>query len=265
MSLGNRLEARGGSPPGYGGARTARVSDDEAGRTVNFFAQTLVVGIATPAGLVPGATGPGFGEVTIDRLNRIWSELAPVYGYRSLQLSPEGNAGQLIGSAPGDHVTIQPPLLQVRDSVPMTAEQAADKTQAVLKVVARHLQASQFVQLGVKWIYHADAPGRDARRFMLGMAAPTAERELEGLSLGGDYFVGMKYVTRSPEQDKAYTVVVEPLIADPAKLFIDLDAQHGGGLIELDRIKSAALDVHQYAVGSIAGYLETLAQGGVNP
>jgi len=232
---------------------------------VILFPKSLVVGIATPAGLIPGATGPGFGEVTIDRLNRIWAELAPIYGYRSLQLSPEGNAGQLVGTSPGDQVVIQPPLLQVRDSVQMTAEQAADKAQAILKVVARHLQATQFVSLGVKWIYLADAPANDARAFMLNRALSKAESELEMLTLGGDFFVGTKYVSRSPAEDKLYTVHVEPLVADPTKLYIDLDAQHGGALIELDRIKSAVLDVHQYAVSAIGGYLDSLTQGGDSP
>ena len=72
--------------------------------------------------------------------------------------------------------------------------------------------------------------------------AGISDDDLGKLSLGGEQWVGLKYVTQSVEETQQYTVLIEPLQADPTQLFIDVDAAYPGEA-RLDEIKSKTEDV----------------------
>src|ERR1700694_4793596 len=91
------------------------------------------------------ALNPGpEGLVSVEKLNRVWAELAPLYNYRQLQLAPDASGAQFVGATTDDGITIQPPLIQVRLPISMTADIAADEAQSILRVIQRHLGVSQF-------------------------------------------------------------------------------------------------------------------------
>ena len=71
--------------------------------------KAVIVGLFAPPTPTPQ------GQVTADKLNRIWSDIGPSHGYTQFQLSPDQAAANFLGASPEIGVTIQPPLLQVRD------------------------------------------------------------------------------------------------------------------------------------------------------
>lgn len=214
-----------------------------------------VLGIITPPLGVPG--GPR--SPSPDVLNRIWSEIGPEYGYRRLELSADGTAAQIVGASEEDGVNIQPPLLQVLGNITLTADKFAEQAHGIFKVIATHLGLNQFFNLGVKFVYHAPAPGKDGRSFVLTRLLGKDETEVGGLKRGGDLWTGVKYVVSGAE-GSVYTLLVEPLIADNGFLFLDLDAQFPGLLI-LDGVKERTQDVERYMTGTVSSFLDGLASG----
>lgn len=206
------------------------------------------------AGLFAPVLPPG--EVTADRLNRAWSEIQGLYGYRRLELAPEGNAANFVGASDEEGVTIQPPLIQVRDRIALTPEQSTDKAQSVFRVVTRHLGLSQLFNLGVKHIYHAPIPDKDSRGFVLRNILGKGEQELSDLQSGGTIWAGVKYVVS--HTDVQYTLLIEPLQADQAFLFIDLDAQFPGPTT-LDAVKDRAREAERYLTQAVAMYLDKVS------
>src|SRR5689334_23052018 len=100
--------------------------------------KAIVVGLFMPPTL-PGQSG-----VTADKLNRIWSDVGPSEGYTQFQMSPDQTAANFLGASPEVGLTIQPPLLQVRDLLgspgrPLTPHDAAQQIEDVVKTIARHL------------------------------------------------------------------------------------------------------------------------------
>jgi hypothetical protein len=219
-------------------------------RRMELIPKVLIVGaiMAPPPG-VPG--GP---EVTMERLNRAWSEIAPKYGYRGLQVAPDGSGAQFIGSSADDAVILNPPLLQVRDIIGLGASHSASKAQDVIKTVGRHLGASQFVNLGVRHVYHAPAPERDARAFVMTRLLGKDVDDLGELAGGGSAWVGLKVVTDVDNQ-RAFTLIIEPLVRDDSLLFIDLDAQFPGQ-VDLDTIERRAQDAESYLSSAVNGWLD---------
>jgi hypothetical protein len=215
-----------------------------------------VIGVITPPLGVPG--GPK--APTTDVLNRIWSEIGPQYGYRRLELSADGTAAQIVGATDEDAVNIQPPLLQVLGSIKMTTQHSADQAYAILRVIAQHLGLTQFFNLGVKYIYHAPAPGKDGRAFVLHHLMGKDDAAVAGLQRGGDLWTGVKYAVPDAEGN-VFTLMVEPLIADNAFLFLDLDAQFPS-LISLDDLRERAQDAERYMQQTVGSYLDGLAASG---
>jgi hypothetical protein len=211
--------------------------------------------ITPPLGVAGGPKAPN-----PDILNRIWSEIGPLYGYRRLELSADGTAAQIVGAVDEDGVNIQPPLLQVLGNIRMTAQHSADQAHSILKVIAQHLGLTQFFNLGIKYIFHAPAPGKDGRAFVLHKLLGKDEAGVGGLQRGGDLWTGVKYVVSDAEAN-TFTLLVEPLIADNGFLFLDLDCQFPG-LTTLDSLKERAQDAERYITQTVASYLEGHAAGG---
>jgi hypothetical protein len=63
----------------------------------------------------------------------------------------------------------------------------------------------------------------------------------------------VKYILRGP--DVQYTLLIEPLLADPRNLFIDLDAQFPGSAT-LDDVTSRAKDAEHYITQVVGAYLD---------
>jgi len=161
----------------------------------------------------------------------------------------------MIGSSSEEVVNIQPPLLQVVDRITSTAANSADKARSILKVIAQHLGAGLFVNLGIRYVYHAPAPQNSARDFLLHRVLSKTEEDLGDLQQGGSIWAGIKYGLSLP--DRNYTIVIEPLWADPELLFIDLDAQFPGQT-HPDAVKDRAAEAEHYIVQSINSYLDKI-------
>jgi hypothetical protein len=211
--------------------------------------KVLIAGVFTPPPQVPG--GP---EVTIERLNQAWAEIAPLYGYRQFQVTPDGSGAEILGNSADDAVVIQPPLLQVRDPISVGgAEQSAEKAESIFKVLARRLGVGQFFNFAVRHVFWAPAPGNDARGFVLHQLLGKSEDDLAELEAGGQIWAGLKFVVS--QNGNQYTLVIEPLQRDEGMLFIDLDAQFPGPA-DLDDVTRRAADAQQYLRGAVATYLD---------
>lgn len=211
----------------------------------------LIVGVFTPP---PGV--PGTPPLTQDKLNRIWSEVQPLYGYRQYQTLPDNAGAQFIGAQADIGVTIQPPLLQVRELIDTTAAQAADRAESILKVISRVLGTSQFFNLGIRHVYHAAVEDNDAIGFVMRRVLKKSEEELETLQVGGSIWAGTKYVAAGP--DVQYALVIEPLIADNRYVILDLDANFPGAAT-LEGITNRARDAERYITSSVNAYLDQSA------
>lgn len=206
-----------------------------------------------PKGVVVGlfaATPPGAPDR--DRLNRVWSELSSRQDYR--QFTVTGDGAQLLGATPDDALVIQPPLVQVRSSARLGAQNAADEAQVAVKTVARHMGWAQFFNLGIKHVYHFAAPGNDAHAFLLQRLLRLEPESHANLERGGAFWAGLKYGATASD-NSAYTVSIEPFLADNQFVFVDLDAQYAGP-VDPDRIMEKAGEVSDYAIHSLRPYLE---------
>jgi hypothetical protein len=215
---------------------------------VKLLPRSLVVGAFSA--LNPGPEG----VVSVEKLNRAWAELAPTYNYRQLQLAPDGSGAQFVGATAEDGITIQPPLIQVRRPIAMTPDIAADEAQSILRVIQRNLGVSQFFNLGIKHVYHADPGDNDGR----GLVLQKDDADLAELTGAGTLWAGVKYIVAS--EFSSFTLVIEPLLADPKYLFIDLDAQFPGPA-NVDTVKDRAKEAQEYLSGAVAEYLEKAASG----
>jgi hypothetical protein len=192
-----------------------------------------------------------------DRINRIWNELSSRQDYR--QLSFAGDGAQLMGASADDALVIQPPLVQFRSTARTGFQNAADEAEVAMKTVARHLGYGQFFNLGIKHVYHATAPEKDARAFLLNQLVGGGSSDLSNLERGGGLWAGVKYGVDAPD-GSVYTVVIEPLLADNQYIFIDLDAQLPGPA-DPDVIRERAAEAEDYADRTIRQYLEGATLG----
>lgn len=210
--------------------------------------KVLVAGLFTPPPGVPG--GP---QVTVDSLNRVWSEIAPMYGYRQYVLAPDGSGTQMTGASDDDAVIIQPPLLQIRDPISFNPAKSAEKAQSILRVIARHLGVGQFFNFAVRHVYHVPAPDRDGRTFVMTRLLGKTLDDIADLAGGGSAWIGMKMVVK--HETSQYTLVIEPLQRDEQFVFIDLDVQFPGPL-DLDQVTARAGEAEGYLRQAVSGYLD---------
>jgi hypothetical protein len=211
--------------------------------------QALVVGLFTPTGL------PGTDPVTVEKISRIWSELAPMHGYTQLQIAADGSAATFGGPSVDDGITIAPPLIQVRDSIRLTTDQSGDRAQQAIKTIARHLGARQFDRLGVKVVYHAATANNDAVGLVMHRILQKSDEDLASLKEGGSIWAGVKYVVTNGGVQ--FTLLIEPLLKDQRLLYLDLDAQFGGA-VDLDRIREKANDADRYVTQTLNRYLDSV-------
>ncbi len=216
----------------------------------------LVVGVALPVA-PPGFQIPGTPEITFDRLNHIFGEVATAFGYRNFQSAPEGNTAQIFGATPEQLINVQPGLIQVQEPIELSPERAAEKAQKVVKIAAKHLGLGQIFGFGIKWISHLPITSNDARAFVIDHIYSQSDEALSALGLGGHQWAGMKYVTQAVDSNVQYTLVIEPLHADPTQLFIDVDANYGPG-VGLDDIEAKAGEVLEYVRVPVKNYLDKL-------
>lgn len=214
--------------------------------------KALIVGVFVPPGGVPG--GP---TITAEKLNKIWSEVAPRFGYTQLQISPDGSAAQFLGATPDTGIAIQPPLIQIRDLIQLTPDQSAENAETVVKTISRLLGTNQFFNLGVRLIYHAPLDSKDAKSFIQTKVLAGGGASYDELGLGGDQWSGVKHVITHPAG--IYTLTLEPLQADEGKsLYIDVDAAFPGPLTSLDAIHDRARDAKDYLSNNVERYLDGL-------
>lgn len=197
--------------------------------------------------------------VTPDKINRIWNEVATREGYRQLQLAGDGSAGNFLGASPDDGVTIQLPLIQVRNSIQIDVSHAGEEAQFVTRTIGTVLGISQFFNLGVKLVYHAAAPDNDGRGFVLHRVLSKSEDDLSRLQRGGEFWVGAKYAMGGPDASE-FRLSVEPWLADNRYVFIDLDTSFPGAF-PLDSIRDRVRDVGEYATGPMKGFLDSAESG----
>lgn len=198
-------------------------------------------------------------QMSAEKLNRIWSELAPAHGFTQLQMAPDGAMANFLGRTPEDGITIQPPVIQIRSTITGPAQIAAESAESMMAVILRHLGAAQFFNLGIRHIYRAPLPDNDARTFVLQRVLGRMEDDLGELAAGAEtIWGGIKYVIQLP--DRHYTVTVEPFQRDEMKsLYIDLDAQFQGEA-ETGLITSRARDAQDYLSGPVNRYLDELME-----
>jgi hypothetical protein len=214
--------------------------------------KALIVGI-----FIPPAGGPGGPTVSVEKLNKIWSEVAPQFGYTQLQTSPDGAAAQFLGATPDTGVTIQPPLIQVRDLIQLTPETSAENAETVLKTISRLVGTNQFFNLGVRLVYHAPLESNDAKTFIRTKVLGGGGASFEELDAGGEQWSGVKHVITNPQG--IYTLQLEPLQLDEGKsLYIDLDAQFPGPVPNLDAVTDRAKDAKDFLTNNVERYLNGL-------
>lgn len=221
--------------------------------------RAIVAGLVLPPQIsFPIASGslPGLPTVSQEALNRVWVDVVKVYPYQGLQLQPGGAGAIFTGGLPDQAVIIQPPLVQVRDVIELDIRQLAEKARFIFKTAAHHLGPAQPQGLGVKLIYHAPAPGRDAIKFLTSQVVQ--QDDLESLAGGMSYDVGFKFVLQAP--DVIYTLALEPLRADLSALFIDLDAQFSG-VTNLEDTKERIATVDSFMRTQVRSFLERRAEG----
>ena len=217
---------------------------------VEMIPQLLIVGVIAPTIGIDGGT-----VVTTEKLNRVWSDVAPRHGYRTLEQAPDGSAAKMRGVSNDDALLIQPPLIQVRDTMIRGAERAAAEAEEILKAVSHHLGAREFFNLGVRHVYHAPAPNRDAISFVLANLLGKTGDEFQDLQIGDSFWVGFKSVSNF--NNSTYTLIIDPLVADNDYLYIDLDIQ----IMEptnLENIQAKAGDAVNYLQNKVVRHLDSL-------
>jgi energy-converting hydrogenase Eha subunit B len=227
-------------------------------QVVELVPKELVVGVFVQPPL-PGVQGGA--KLTRDIINRVWTEVNALYPYQNLQVSPPGDAAQFIGARGLEEgVTLQPPVLQVRDPISSTPDLAADQVQTILKIIARNLGSPPMFNLGIRFVYHAPLDGAgtmaDGRAFVLGRVLGKQETDLDVLRRGGVIWGGVKYVINHPDAS-AFTLLIEPLTTDPKMLYLDLNAQFQGQ-VQLDLLKERVKEVVSFMSQTVRGYLESL-------
>lgn len=204
-------------------------------RRVELIPKAVIAGLFVQTVPMSASTGPtsillqqpGAAPVTRDVVNRIWSDVVKRYPYQSLQFDPTGSGGAFLGQGPDDAVILQPPLLQVRDAIGVGGvREASDKLQFVFNTALHHL-GGPAANLGVKLVYHAPAPGAAAVDFLLSELVKGVD-DVQSLAGGMSFEGSVKFLLTAP--DVQYTLLIEPLHADLAFLYLDLDAQFPGPL-----------------------------------
>lgn len=201
--------------------------------------------------------GPPTQEDAINRqrLNQVWADVAGKYDdYVQLQVSPDGHSAEFAGSMPPEGVSIQPPLVQVRDAIRLTAEQSAEKAADIMRIVGRHLSVGQFFNLGVKHLYHFTPLSNDARSFMQDVLGKT-DNDLS--DLGHGVIPGVKYFVPHPEAEQLFTVVIEPLLSDPEHrtIVVEVDADFNGP-IELDAVEQKCREARDFIESGVRRYID---------
>lgn len=211
--------------------------------------KTIIAGVY--AAVAPTAAGP---IVTEEKISRIWAEVAPRREYRQLQISPDGSSAQFVGKTGDDGATIQLPLIQARSSIGLSYDEAADGVQATLRSIANQLGLSQFFSLGIKHVYHAPVPDRDARDFVLRHLLRRDVAGFDRLQRGGPFWIGLKMGLAAPD-GSIYLLTLEPWLADNRAVFVDLDAQYPG-VATLEAVRDRARDAHEFARTALKEYLD---------
>jgi hypothetical protein len=221
----------------------------------------LVVGLFSPP--LPGIT-----TVTREKLNLTWSEITSTYSYRGLEFAPDGTAAQFHGASEGDGIQIALPLIQVSDEIQLGgASRSADKATSIVKTIARNLGLQQFFNLGIKLVYWAPAPAGDGAGFVAREILQKSADDLGALAAADrGVWAGIKVVSTVPGVVEmfpgAYTLQIEPLVADMSMIYMELDAQFPGPFHDLDAIAERSQAAEEYLSQTVNGYLDSLQDGG---
>lgn len=205
--------------------------------------RAVVIGVFAP---VPP------GQLDQQKVNNLWAEISVRHEYR--QHSYLGEGAHFSGGGPDDGLVVQPPIVQVRSSARLGVANAADEAEEVIAAVGRHLGWAQFLNLGVKLVFHAPAPVGGAQEYVRRRLLGDTARNLDQLDRGGGIWTGLKLGIAAADGSQ-FTLTVEPLHADDSMLFVDLDAQFPGQC-ELGRIREHVAEVEDYASRAVKHYLE---------
>jgi hypothetical protein len=218
--------------------------------------KVMIVGLFTPVPLPRGT-------LTRSQINQAWTDVTAKYDdYQQLQISPDGTAAQFMGATEHTAVGIQPPLLQVRDEIKLTTAKSAEKAENILQLVTRDIAARQFFNLGVKIVFHAEAPNHDAGRFIVENVLRKREEELEDLAAGGEVVAGLKYYSTQPDiahPESIFSMTIEPSLSEPSEIYLDLDAQWQGPA-QLDSVERRCKEAADYVEVTVSRYLDRCAE-----
>lgn len=220
---------------------------------VDSLPQGLIVGLVLPQA-PPGVELPDLPEITFELLSALFSELALSQGYRNFQSEPNGSF-LIYGPNVNDKLVVQAGLVQVSDPVAEGAQRAADRAGQVIKSVVGHLGIIHVLQLGVKWVFHVPCPD-GARKFALERLARTTEEQLDDLAMGAPVWPGVHYMSVSDAQGTQWSVRIEPLLADDAFLFVEVDT--GFSNVQVPGIRETIGRVLEYAQGPVMAHIDNL-------
>ena len=208
-------------------------------------------------GTLPGGSvfQPVGAPLNRDVINRIWADVVKTYPYQSLQLDPTGRGGRFIGSNPDDIVILQPHLLQIRvffSDDTLSIAQVAEQIQSVFKSAVFHIGGSPPINLGVKLIYNAPAPGGNSVDF-LRTEFVKGDEDLRALAGSMDLQASIKLVMT--DINKTFTLLIEPLQINKADLYLDLDVQFAG-IVDVGHIKENVMQTDEFIKGQVQSFLD---------
>lgn len=231
---------------------------------MEFIPKSIIAGVVISQPQLSGPQGfPSMGPAVLPRetINRIWSDVQREYQFQSLNFDQVGRGAVFVGAqGPEDMAIIQPPLIQVRSPYGegiVDGNAQADKIQRIMSAILHHLPPTSALNLGVKVIFHAPAPGHDATAF-LRTELIKGEEDLRALAGGSsDFEASIKLIIKGPATIN--TILVEPLHVDNAFLYVEDDQQFSG--VSSTSIKDKVNDVNSFAIHQLKTFLESRAAG----
>ena len=109
-------------------------------------------------------------------------------------------------------------------------------------------------------MYHAAVPGASAQAFVLRRLLRHDQTSFDALlPAGQDPWIGLKIKMGLP-MNAAGTLTIEPLIADPRNLYVDLDAQYAE-VVDVASFGERITSVDTFVQRNVKQYVERSLEG----